>query len=87
MTSLGYFQLQLVRGWWKVIFLDYSCNFSVNLKLFQHKTLNIKVLVPKMNEINILTLFLSGYHMHIVNIFYLYTLSKHIQLSLDIIPT
>lgn len=74
----GVIELELVNGGQRVYgtFLPYSCNLSVNLKLFQHKKLKIKTLVPKMNEIGILARFLSGYHIHLVNIFYLYVLIK-----------
>ena len=43
------------------IFLYYSCEFSINLKLFLQKKLKIRALVPKMNEIVILSIFLSTY--------------------------
>lgn len=56
------------------------CTILATLSIWNYfklkKKLKIKALVPKMNEINMLSIFLFEYYMHIVNIFYLYVLSK-----------
>lgn len=44
----------------------------------------MQALAPKMNETEVSSMFLSGYHTCIiVTVFYLYARAKHIYLSLD----